>query len=409
MKINNKISLNESLTTEKQVAAFLNPNLYLTKKLEKQKALSINFQTLVPKAPQALQTLTSYKFCYITLASCFALFVHYQLMYKSYDRCASIHCDVSIEELRKGYTRMMTCVYIGMLGCIGNLARALTPYSYDDESISSNCLVKSRNGAKKQHGYVFSSKPFQASALSSLPGVSIFSKPFSITKQRIAPGVCNGMSWWFIILYLYSIKNELNLESRAEKIAYFFKDGAPKQSLFIQALQDFFFSTPNNWKLFCNQYSKLDEEEALKAESLVYLRDYTFISKVFNVSYNNHFTFDISDESTLPDLKTIPEGIYKIGVHSHTMVFIKEQSRTMLFDPNYGLYELEPEQFVRSFNQFCKLYMGKGHSYGILQGISLNSFCFGSSKLFAHTYIGQDHIDLKNPFSWSESTKQSNP
>lgn len=402
MNINNKFSLSERLTTQQQVANFLNPNLYLSKKLEKQRALPIDFQTIVPQAPEPLKTLTSHQFCYLTFAACLAFFVHYQLMCRSYEKCSSEQCDVTIDQLKSGYVKMMVCAFMGMFGCIGNFSRPLTPYSYDDELISSNCLVKSQNKAKAHQDYVFSSKPFRPAALDSLPGVLLFSESsFSLTKEMVAPGVCNGMSWWYIILYLYSMKNQPQLENRAETIAHCFKDGAPKPSLFIQALHnDFFFSTPTDWKLFCDPRSKLDSMEAQKAESNIYLRDYTFINKVFNVNYNNHFIFDVSQESSIPDLEKTPQGIYKIVLHNHAMVLIKEDSRTLLFDPNYGLYELDQKQLAYSFNQFCKLYMEKGkHTYGVLHGIQLNPFYFGSNNLFAKTYLSQCQPELKNPFS----------
>lgn len=404
MNINNvKQSLCEKLQSQEDLVNFLDPNAYLKKKLNSQKVANIQFDKLVSPRSLPIKALTSHNFFYKTCASLALFYVYHFLIDGLYQQKHLSNENLVSGQIRGSYYAIVALTSLLALNYLGISSFAETPYDYDENK--AKLIAKSRNAPKIHQNHLFSSKPLSPSLLPLLLSSPV-QESVSITKTQVKEGICNGMSWWFIVLFLYSQKMQPDLIQRAEKIAYLFKDGAPKQSVFLQTLfktclPQFLYEPIQPGNALTIQQTQLKAEEAQQAESLIYTKDVEFMRKTFNVECRCHVIFNINQQSSLPSLESLEKGIYKISLHDHAMVLIKEEKRTLLYDPNGGLFVLENQSFEQALNQFCKVYRESGrHTYGMLQKIELNSFCFGTNPLFADKYM-DSYLPTyaNNPFS----------
>ncbi|NGX37890.1 MAG: hypothetical protein K1000chlam2_01058 [Chlamydiae bacterium] len=130
-------------------------------------------------------------------------------------------------------------------------------------------------------------------------------------------GVCRGSSTWFVYLYLKTQPLFKIPGQHARAVATQFKSGAPSQAALSQALY--------------------------RPEVLLDIK---------NIEQKDHkiscHELDCNKESAREKIRTLSEGIYRVGVHKHSIVYIKiSDTKGYVWDPNDGLFPMTGEEMFQ--------------------------------------------------------------
>lgn len=131
--------------------------------------------------------------------------------------------------------------------------------------------------------------------------------------QLFSEGLCRGASLWFINLFLKTEAKFQDLNAHLLSVSQQFKTGVPKQGALLQSLQN--------------------------AEQLVKLKK-TDLKEL----YISLYELDCNRESARAKIETLNDGIYRLGVLNHSLVYIKKNGSGYLWDPIKGLLATTEKQ-----------------------------------------------------------------
>ena len=130
-------------------------------------------------------------------------------------------------------------------------------------------------------------------------------------------GVCRGDSLWFVYLYLKTQHLFKIPGQHARAVATQFKSGAPSQAALFQAL---------------NRPEVLLDIKKIK-------------QKDHKISL---YELDFNKESAHDKIRTLSEGVYRVGVYHHSIAYIKiSDTKGYVWDPNYGLFPMNGEEMLQ--------------------------------------------------------------
>jgi hypothetical protein len=131
-------------------------------------------------------------------------------------------------------------------------------------------------------------------------------------------GVCRGMCFWFIYLYLSSKKQFNDTNEHILSVAKEFEEGAPLAASILQ----------NVWKI----------------ESFLGLK-----GNIISISYDEF-------EKNKDRFRKFPHGIYSIGFGKHRINYVKiSSSESYFFDPNIGTWKIKNSASDRAHHHICNL------------------------------------------------------
>lgn len=126
-------------------------------------------------------------------------------------------------------------------------------------------------------------------------------------------GLCRGACLWFIFLYLKTKEKFTDPLNHLLAVSGQFKTGIPKQAALLQSLE----------KSFLNF-----ETTTLKNQSI------------------SLYELDLDRESALEKLQSLNNGIYRMGLLNHSIVYIKVNGMGYQWDPEYGLLAVTEKQLL---------------------------------------------------------------
>lgn len=145
--------------------------------------------------------------------------------------------------------------------------------------------------------------------------------------RLLSPQLCKGASLWFINLYL---KTEAKFQDPLKhllSVAEQFKNGVPKQGALLQSL------------------ANTDQLLKIKKTDLKEL-------------YTSLYELDCNRDSARAKIeKSLNDGVYRLGVLNHSLVYIKKNGSGYLWDPNIGLLATTEKQM---FDLILKNYYKPG-------------------------------------------------
>ncbi|MDN3506430.1 MAG: hypothetical protein P0S96_04295 [Simkaniaceae bacterium] len=166
--------------------------------------------------------------------------------------------------------------------------------------------------------------------METIPNVALFSEQ----------GNCRGGSLWFIYL-LFRTQNLFTDRSKhIEAVAQQFSTGMPRQAALLQALDN------------SDDLLKMQREEFTESSITLY-------------------ELDDNRPSALAKIEELPEGVYRVGVHHHSLVYIKNKNDTYVWDPTFGLYAMDPSEMLGLIKKHY-------HSFG-----------HPESSIYFHRYVGE--------------------
>ena len=156
-------------------------------------------------------------------------------------------------------------------------------------------------------------------------------------------GICRGMSYWFLYLYLQTKEQFSDPRAHMAALAKQFKNGGGMDPTLLQSI---FLGTGNLLNL------KIGTQSAAET-------DYT---KLFEHTPNE---WRSSSDAIIGQLKTLPVGAYAVGLPKHQTGFIKINDKLgYFFDPNYGVMEIQGHELAE------KLYEKVSHTLKETSGSS---------------------------------------
>ncbi len=128
-------------------------------------------------------------------------------------------------------------------------------------------------------------------------------------------GLCRGASLWFIHLYLKTAGKFKDPLQHLLAVSSQFKAGIPKQGALLQSLEK------------AHRLLKMDRQRLKQHDISLY-------------------ELDCNREIAERKIASIDEGIYRLGVLSHSLVYIKIQGAGYLWDPVIGLLPKNEKQLL---------------------------------------------------------------
>jgi len=126
-------------------------------------------------------------------------------------------------------------------------------------------------------------------------------------------GLCRGACLWFIFLYLKTQEKFNDPLNHLLAVSGLFKTGVPKQAALLQSLEKLFLKL---------------EMSTLKNHSI------------------SLYELDLDRESALEKLQSLNDGVYRMGVLNHSLVYIKVNGIGYQWDPEYGLVAVTEKQLL---------------------------------------------------------------
>lgn len=143
-------------------------------------------------------------------------------------------------------------------------------------------------------------------------------------------GMCQGASDWFLTLYLKTKDQFATPEQALRAVAAEFVSGMPKEAAFLQSM----WIDPSWYGL---QTKTLEEHQA------------------------SLYDLDLDQKGALEKVNALPNGVYRVGVYNHSMVFCKsDEQNGWIWNPAIGLLRGNSSDL---FDHVMSRHYKKGHPH----------------------------------------------